>query len=115
MVGFGDPLLSNTASAALGGKLASRVHLALLSYYTLGSVGLSESAESYNVLNGSARITLQIARRVSLYGEYTRYRYTFGEGTQLPFGFARHLDRQGLRGGLSFSTPLLKTPEAATR
>ncbi len=95
--GFGEPLLSNTASAGVGGFLQRRIRLTAYSYYSSGTVGLQSDAPTFGSVSGNARLTVTVTRRVDLFGEYFYDRYSFDGGVALPPGLAQSFDRQGAR------------------
>jgi hypothetical protein len=97
VAGFREPLLTNTASAGIGGHPTRRVQLTALSYYSLGQVGLRSDAPPYGSTTANARLTVRLTRRVRTVGEYFYDRYHLGAGIDLPPGFAQAFDRRGAR------------------
>jgi len=95
--GFRDPLLSNTVSAGIGGSLHRRVRLTSFGYYSAGAVGLESNAPTYDSASGNARVTIGLARRVTVFGEYFYDRYHVSNGVVLPFALANSFNRNGVR------------------
>jgi hypothetical protein len=106
--GFEEPVLADSVALNLLGTLRRRVVVGASAGYSNGTVGLrSRSDRKYASYTGSAETQLLLHRRLSAYAEYVYYHYEFDPSVVLPEGSPRRLNRQGVRGGLVFTIPIL--------
>jgi len=102
--GFRQPSLTDQASAGVGGLLGRRTDVSGGIYWSTEAIGLEE--RNYHSWYGSAQIRTAITRNLAVYANYYYYFYDFGADVPLPTGFARQIDRHGVRVGLTTWVPL---------
>jgi hypothetical protein len=105
--GFAAPFLSNAAAAALGGLLSRRLSFSTGVNYSFGSVGV-RTGNDYSSGSATAQLQYAITRMVAVYSTYFYYQYRFDKLVALDPRFARSLERQGVRVGLTMSLPLFR-------
>ena len=106
---FSQPLFTNAVSARLGGQINRRLTANFTTGYSFGSVGPGAVANGYDTFSAVAHLQAALSRHFAAYAQYLYYQYQFGYGVQMPPGFARALDRNGMRVGLTLWTPLLRS------
>ena len=106
---FSQPLLTDAVSARLAGQINQRLTANFNAGYSFGSVGPRAVANGYDTFSAVAHLQAALSRHFAAYTQYVYYHYNFGYGVQMPPGFARGLDRNGMRAGLTVWTPLLRS------
>jgi hypothetical protein len=106
--GFERPFFTDSASLSTGGYVGPRLDVSGSAGYTTGGLGFGVFAQGFGTLTGTGRVRVALVRHVALFAEYFYFHYLFDQGTVLPVGVARGLDRQGVRGGVTFWVPLLR-------
>jgi hypothetical protein len=102
--GFDLPSVTDSASAGVGGLLGRRTDLSGGVYWTTAAIGLEEN--NFQSWVASTQVRTAITRSLAVYAYYYYYLHDFGAGVQLPQGFVREVDRQGIRFGLTTWLPL---------
>ena len=102
--GLSVPSLRDQASAGVGGQLGRRTDLSSGVYWTTEAIGLE--SQNYHSWLASAQIRTALTHNLAVYANYYYYFYDFGAEVSLPQGFVRHIDRHGVRVGLTTWVPL---------
>ncbi|MEW5983890.1 MAG: hypothetical protein AB1806_16175 [Acidobacteriota bacterium] len=102
--GFADPFMVNTVTGSLGGFMGRRVELLASGGYSRGVIGFG--ADSYDALQGSARLRLALARFLAVDAEALANQYTFAAQVPLPPGVPAALNRWAVRWNVSLWLPL---------
>lgn len=105
--GFAEVVFGDSVSASVGGALGSRTTLVFSTGYSDG-IGFGRQGSRYDTYLGSARLNVLAARLVTVFSEYFYYHYDFSDRQSLPVGFLSNVDRQGVRGGMTFNLPLMR-------
>ncbi len=111
--GFTQPLLTEGASATIGGEIFSRARVDGILAYSSGVVGLSSSRNNSSRNNGygsqtaSATLAVPLTRLLDLFANYFYVRQRIGKDVILPQEFPRQLDRHSVRLGLTVRLPLI--------
>jgi opacity protein-like surface antigen len=112
-----QPVFSDSVNGTFGGLLNRRTQVNLGVRGSIGGVASGQSANNdYDTYLGSAGLSFAVSRNVNLGADYTYYRYRFDSGVPLPPGVAHNVDRQSIRGSVSFWAPLFtrsRRPNAA--
>ena len=82
--------------------------LSLTGRYSRSPVAFEMVETGYNSSVGSVRLQYGFTRNLAVNGEYLYYQYDFGEDAIVPPGFARDLERQVVRVGVTFGVPLYR-------
>jgi opacity protein-like surface antigen len=90
------------------GLVGSRVELSGSGGYSSGSIGLGAQAEGLDSFTGTVGVRVGLVRYLALDAEYAYYHYLFDEGSLLPPGVSRGLNRNGIRAGVTVWVPLLR-------
>jgi hypothetical protein len=106
--GFTDPFFADSVTANVTGNASRRVKLIGSAGYANGNLGLGTNANGYESIQGSMRVDVAVARRLTLFSNYFYYHYLFDRGIALPEGVGRGLSRHGVRAGLTFDIPVLE-------
>jgi len=108
VAGFADPLYADTVQFRFGGLINRRVDVNAVAGYSSGQVGLESDSGAYSTYTASASVRFALSRWVSFDTQYFYYRYGFANSVDLPFGFARNMNRNGLRIGLNGWLPIFR-------
>jgi hypothetical protein len=110
ILGFNEPLLSDSANAGIGGPIWTRLHFS-------AGVGASKSQQIFAAASdplisysASSRLTMGLFKNVGLYTQASYYRYSIPDDFKTTFGFTPDLDRRSVSAGLSAWLPLIKPP-----
>ena len=103
-----DPVLSDSVTASLGGLVGRRNEIRFAASLSAGEVGFGDTDNGYSTYTASAQWRRALTRNVAAFARYLYYHYNFGGAVQLPTGFVRELDRQGVRVGIQAWVPLLR-------
>jgi len=104
--GLYQPYFSNAVSASLSGLFTRRLHGSIDGSYNDGQIGVVGQGNGLNAYAGSERLRFALNRITAVYGEYTAYRYRFASAADVVPGLPTHLNRQGVRAGLTLWLPL---------
>jgi len=107
IVGFRQPLITDSASAGIGGPLFERLQFSAGAGASRGQALFSESG---NVITytASTRLTFALFTYVGLYGQASYYRFSIPTAYFANFGFVPDLDRRSASVGLTTWLPLIK-------
>lgn len=108
LAGFGQPVLSDEASASLGGQVSHRLDLRTSAAYTRGDLNPGAASNSFRSYTASARLRFAMSAMAAVYGEYFAYEYRFDSVSDLPFAFTPNVFRQGVQAGLTLWLPLIR-------
>jgi hypothetical protein len=104
--GLAVPFLTDSGSGAVSGRLSKYLTLSGSGSFSRGNTA-AVTNNAYDAAYTSGRVTYQLARYLPFYGEYVYYFYSFDEVVGLAPGFPMHVNRHGLRVGLSYAVPLI--------
>lgn len=105
--GFEDLYFIDAVTATVQGLITRRLSLAgnaVISVSTLDRPGLNR----HNRRSASAQATFALTRFFGLYTRYIYYQYEYGADIPLDPRFARALERQAVRVGITTSVPLIR-------
>jgi hypothetical protein len=106
--GFTQPILTDGASASIGGQITNRAKLSGLVAYSSGSVGLSRSRNNgLGSQTASAILDVPLTRHFAFSTIYFYVKQRIGTDVILPQDFPRELDRHSVRLALTFRLPLI--------
>jgi hypothetical protein len=104
--GLTAPVLTGGVTGSVDGLLSRRVDLSISGGYSNGNSAL-QAGSSFATYTGDVRLRYALTRTWALYTEYLYYYYDFSGTTQLAPGLPPHLERNGVRAGLTLWLPLL--------
>lgn len=107
IVELAQPVFTDGLSASLGGSITRRLDLALAAGYSNGA-GALQTASKFDTYTADARSHFALTRIFAVYVEYLYYFYDFGAAAILAPNVAKRLERNGIRAGLTVSTPLVR-------
>ena len=105
--GFREPVLSNSATARVGGVPFRRLDFSARVTYVVGEVGFGDAENDFDTTTANAQLRWAITRNIAAFGQYFYYNYRFDAGVLLPGGIDPNLDRRGWSVGLTAWLPLL--------
>jgi hypothetical protein len=105
---FPEPVFSDHTNVDLSGFFNRRTELSVIATLTTGDVGLGSGSTRFESWNASARLRVGLNAMWALYTEYLYYYQDLGDARLVPTGVPAGLDRQSIRGGLTFWLPLLR-------
>jgi hypothetical protein len=107
--GFVQPLIVNTLAANVGGNLSRRTSFSSAAGFTSGTVGVGGGpGTNYQMWNVSVAFQRAISRRWAFDTHYTYFENRYGKAVLLPTGVLNEFQRQTLRIGLTWRTPILE-------
>ena len=107
IVQLGQPVLIDGLSASLAGSPTRRLQLTIGAGYSSGASALQATAK-FDTYTATVRSHVSITSMLAGYAEYLYYFYDFGADPLLAPNVPRRLERNGVRVGLTLSTPLLR-------
>ena len=107
VLGFGEPLFSDSANAGVAGQIAPRLNFSSGATYLVGQRAFSDSGGNLVSKSASARLTFGVTTHVGLYGQYSYYQYDVPDGFFSTIAFPQHQNRRSASVGLSFWVPLI--------
>lgn len=112
VLGFSDPIFSDSAVAGFGGQIVPRLNFSASANYLQGKNAFSSSGAALVSKGASARLTFGVSRHLGIYGQYSYYRYDVPDGFFTTIAFPQHQNRRSASVGLSFWAPLInqRTP-----
>jgi hypothetical protein len=102
-----QPVLIDGVSASVSVAPARRVGLSMSAGYSSGASVLHSSSQ-FDTYTANVRSHIAMTRMLAAYLEYLYYFYDFGATPLLAPGAPRRLERNGIRAGLTLSTPLFR-------
>jgi hypothetical protein len=108
IVGFPEPLMSDSANAGFGGPLTTRLQFSIGAGASRGQ-RLFSGAGGGSIVSytGSTRLSYALLSHLGLYGQASYYRFSIPPGFT-NFAFVPDLDRRSVSVGLSTWLPLIK-------
>jgi hypothetical protein len=108
--GLNVPLFTDSVTVTAAAMAGARWELSASAGYTTGEIGSRaiSGTGGFDTYTGTARALFGLTRHLALTAEYFYYHYLFPPGATLVPGFARGLDRQGVRAGLAIWAPLIR-------
>ena len=107
IVQLGQPVLIDGLSASLAGSPTRRLQLTMGAGYSSGASALQTTAK-FDTYTANVRSQVSLTSMLAVYAEYLYYFYDFGADPLLAPNLPRRLERNGVRVGLTLSTPLLR-------
>ena len=105
---FVAPVLSDAASAGIGGQISRRFGFNASVGVLRGQVGVQQSANTFNSSFARAGLQTALSRHVAISTGYSYYRYNFEEAVVLPAGAPRRLNRQAFHVSLRLWAPIMQ-------
>jgi hypothetical protein len=102
-----QPVFIDAINVSAGASLSRRMDLTFGAGYSSGASVLQQSSQ-FDTYTGDVRSTIVLTNRLSAYLEYLYYFYDFGSSGLLAPGLPQKQARNGIRAGLTLSTPLLR-------
>jgi hypothetical protein len=103
--GLRGPVLSDSVNGDVGGLLSRRVMWSSGVGYSHGNVGFG-TENSFSTVTGTSRLGLAITGRLSVYGQYTYYRYRVPPGSTVTDSVPKFA-RQTVTTGLAVWLPVI--------
>jgi hypothetical protein len=107
IVGFLEPVFSDSGSASVGGQLGSRLQVSFGGGASRGQRLFTADQNAITVYSASSRLTVAVARYLGLYSQASYYRYDIPSDF-MTSGFVPSLGRRSVSVGLSSWLPLIK-------
>jgi hypothetical protein len=107
VVGFNQQMVSDSASAGIGGPIGHRVHVSAGGGASRGQMLFGPSGDSLVSYMGSARLSYALFSHLGFYGQASYYRFSLPAGLS-NFGLLPDLNRRSASVGLSTWLPLIK-------
>jgi len=111
VVGFTEPLMTDSANAGIGGRLTTRLQVSAGAGASRGQQLFSESGGDVVSYTASTRLTYALFSHLGLYGQASYYRFSIPPGFT-NFGFVPDLDRRSVSVGLTTWLPLINQRRA---
>ena len=105
--GFGELYFSDAVSTTVQGLVSRRLSVSSSAAWSVSTLD-RPGRGGHNSLSASAQATYALTPYLGLYTRYVYYQYDYGDDIPLDTRFARALDRQGVRVGLTTSIPLIR-------
>jgi|RhiMetdeSRZDD1v2_1073273.scaffolds.fasta_scaffold346609_2 hypothetical protein len=109
MVGFPQPMITDSANAGIGGQIVPRLHFSLGAGASRGQQLFSTAGEDAKIVtySASSRLTYALFTHLGLYTQASYYRFSIPPGFT-NFGFIPLLQRRSVSAGLTTWLPLIK-------
>jgi hypothetical protein len=109
--GISRPFTADVVYSSLSGVLTKNLGYAITGSYSLGRA-MIDINNGFSLASGTGSLRYRLTRFVPIYAEYFYYNYRFERPVGLDDGFPLLAQRHGLRGGLSYSLPVIgrRTP-----
>ncbi len=102
-----QPVFIDGVNISATGSVSRRVDVTVAAGYSNGASVLQQSSQ-FDTYTGDIRSSIGLTRTLSAYLEYLYYFYDFGTSGLLAPGLPQKQSRNGIRVGLTLSTPLLR-------
>ena len=109
-----QPVFIDGVNLSATGSVSRRIDLTVAAGYSNGASVLQQSAQ-FDTYTGDVRSSIVLTRTLSAYLEYLYYFYDFGTSGLLAPGLPQKQSRNGIRAGLTLSTPLTSQVNSVTR
>ncbi len=107
VLGFDQPVLSDTAMANIGGALFRKVRWNNSVSWTRGEIGFDD-AGAYTWYSATSSLSFALTRRIAIYGQYSLYQYDVPPLTT-PLVTLSTFQRQSASVGLTVFAPIFST------
>jgi hypothetical protein len=107
IVGFLEPVFSDSASVSVGGQLGSRLQTSFGGGASRGQRLFSDDQSAITVYSASSRLTVAVSKNIGLYGQASYYRYAIPSDF-MESGFVPKLGRRSVSVGVSSWLPIIK-------
>jgi len=107
MVGFQQPVVTDSLNAGLGGPLGERLQFSIGAGASRGQQIFATSGGSLVSYTASTRLTYALFKNLGLYSQASYYRFSIPSDF-INFGFVPDLDRRSASVGLTTWLPLIK-------
>jgi hypothetical protein len=106
--GFARPVVANRLATNLAGNWSRWVSFSSVTGFTTGTVGVGgDAGTKYETWNASVALQIAVSRRCAIAAQYSAFSNRFGDEVLLPTGVTSTLQRQVLRIGLTWRTPMI--------
>jgi hypothetical protein len=105
--GFSELYFTDALTATLGGLMSRRVSFSAAATWALSTLD-RPGRNRHDGLFATAQFEYALTRYLAVYTRYLNFRYDYGEDIPLDPRFARGMERQGVRVGLTTSVPLIR-------
>ena len=109
-----EPMTGDSASVQVNGLITRRVQLSGVLSGSFGQMGFG-TARHYDSYRGSISLSSAITRYMSVGVNYGYYHYMFDDVVELEPGLARDINRQAVRGYVTFWAPIFTRRANASR
>jgi hypothetical protein len=107
---FVQPVLADSLTAGIGGRLSHRLQLQASAGVSSGTIGFTGSTPNgFRAYFASTGLRADVGRSVSAGIDYAYYRYRFASGVQLPVGVGFQSDTQSVRVYVSVWAPIISS------
>jgi hypothetical protein len=107
VVGFKEPIMSDTGNAGIGGQIAERLHFSMGAGASRGQPLFTASSEDLISYTGSSRLTFGLFTNIGLYAQASYSYFSIPPSSQ-PERFVPKLDRRSVSAGVTTWLPLIK-------
>ncbi len=107
ILGFVDPIYTDSVNAAFGGQISQRLNLGTGANYVRGQNAFSSASGTLITKSASARLTLALNQHLGLYGQASYYQYDVPSGFFTTIDFLQHQNRRSASVGFTFWMPLI--------
>ena len=107
ILGFADPIYTDSVNAAFGGQIAQRLNLTTGANYVRGQNAFSSASGTLISKMASARLTFGLNQHLGLYGQASYYQYDVPRDFFTTVDFLQHQNRRSASVGLTFWMPLI--------
>jgi hypothetical protein len=107
VAGLTQPVFVDGLAAELAGLIHPRLSVMTSARYSRGASALNNKAQPFETYSADFQVQYAMNRVLAINGEYLHYFYDF-RGTGLAPGITPHLDREGVRVGLTLWVPAVR-------
>jgi hypothetical protein len=107
ILGFSDPIYTDSVNAAFGGQIAQRLNLSTGANYVRGQNAFSSASGTLISKTASARLTYGLNQHLGLYGQASYYQYDVPRDFFTTVDFLQNQNRRSASVGLTFWMPLI--------
>ena len=105
--GFGELYFTDGLTATVGGLVSRRLSVNASALWSLSTLDRPGQNRHTNV-SAAAQANYALTQYLAVYARYLYYQYEYDDDIPLDARFARGLERQGVRVGLTTSIPLIR-------
>jgi hypothetical protein len=108
VLGFGEPVLMDSAIVTLGGTVVSRLRWMSSAGWSRGRIGFDDDASHFTWYTASTGPSIALSRNLALYATYAYYSYDVPSGAS-SFPLLTKFSRQNVSVGLTAFAPVFRT------